>query len=161
VLRGPFVSSIPSERPAVLFVLYERVKFWLLLGPLASRGSIWGYGIKKLVIDQRCLAGGGQSAWSAPPKEVDEDPDEAGALLHFTSISRIQARVRGVSKKLHVMKLACLLVLLSRSRPRCGVLGGQGKKLRRTRRRRIRDENYHSPSTQPPTIVVGDLCSGA
>jgi hypothetical protein len=29
----------------------------------------------------------------------------------------LKARVRGVSKKLHVMKFACLLVLLSRSRP--------------------------------------------
>jgi hypothetical protein len=36
------------------------------------------------------------------------------------SISRTQARVRDVSKKLQVMKLACLLILLSRSRPRLG-----------------------------------------
>ena len=42
-------------------------------------------------------------------------------LAHFLiSISRTQARVRDVSEKLHVMKLACLLVLLSRSRPRWG-----------------------------------------
>jgi hypothetical protein len=41
-------------------------------------------------------------------------------LAHFLiSSSRTQARVWDVSKKLHVMKLACLLVL-SRSRPRWG-----------------------------------------
>jgi hypothetical protein len=39
-------------------------------------------------------------------------------LAHFSiSISRTQARVRGVSKKLHVMKFACLLVSIFRSRP--------------------------------------------
>lgn len=30
-----------------------------------------------------------------------------------------QTRVRGVSEELHVTKLPCLLVLLSKSRPRC------------------------------------------
>jgi hypothetical protein len=35
-------------------------------------------------------------------------------LAHFLiSISRTQAQVRGVSEKLHVMKLVCLLVLMS------------------------------------------------
>jgi hypothetical protein len=59
---------------------------------------------------------------------VDEDPGEAGALLdfHFTNPSPGSGRVYVQSKKLHVMKLACLPVLLSRSRPRWGIgeLGG-------------------------------------
>jgi hypothetical protein len=48
-----------------------------------------------LVIDRRCPAGGMLSAWSAPPKAVDEDPDEAGALLdfHFTNPSAGSGRV--------------------------------------------------------------------
>ena len=52
-------------------------------------------GWAKLVIDRRCLAGGGHSAWSAPPRAVDEDPDEAGALLdfHFTNPSAGSGRV--------------------------------------------------------------------
>jgi hypothetical protein len=42
-------------------------------------------------------------------------------LAHsLISISRTQARVQDVSDKLHEMKLACLFVLLSRSRPRWG-----------------------------------------
>jgi hypothetical protein len=83
-------------------------------------------GWAKPVIDRRCLAGGGHSAWSAPPKAVDEDPDETGALLdfHFTNPSAGSGRV----KKLHAMKLACLLVLLSRSRP---CWGGREKKCHR------------------------------
>jgi hypothetical protein len=69
----------------------------------------------KLAIDRRCLAGGGHSAWSAPLRAVDEDPDEAGALFDFHF-----RRVREVFKKLYVMELARLLALLSRSRPRWG-----------------------------------------
>ena len=47
-------------------------------------------------------------------------------LVHsLISISRTQARVRDVSDKLHEMKLACLLTLLSRS---CSRWGGKKKK---------------------------------
>jgi hypothetical protein len=59
----------------------------------------WGHtamqGCAQLAIDRRCLAGSGHSAWSAPPKEVDEDSDEAGALLdfHFTNPSAGSGRV--------------------------------------------------------------------
>ena len=59
----------------------------------------WGHsamrGWAKLVIGRRCLAGGGHSAWSAPLKAVDEDPDEAGALLdfHFSNPSAGSGRV--------------------------------------------------------------------
>jgi hypothetical protein len=60
----------------------------------------WGHtamrGWAKLVIDRRCLAGGGHSAWSAPPKAVDEGPDEAGALLLTFFFSRA-ASTRGSS----------------------------------------------------------------
>jgi hypothetical protein len=53
----------------------------------------WGHmplcGWAKLAIDRRCLAGGGHSALSAPPRAVDGDPDEADALLeiHFMNPS--------------------------------------------------------------------------
>jgi hypothetical protein len=52
-------------------------------------------GWAKLVIDRRCLARGGHSVWSAPPRAVDKDPDEAGALLdfYFTNPSAGSGRV--------------------------------------------------------------------
>ena len=52
--------------------------------------------IKSVDNTKRSLAGGGHSAWSAPPRAVDEDPDEAGALLdfHFTNPSAGSGRVR-------------------------------------------------------------------
>ena len=54
---------------------------------------VWAHtsmrGWAKLVLDRRCLAGGGHSSWTAPPTPVDEDPDETEALLdfHFTNPS--------------------------------------------------------------------------
>jgi hypothetical protein len=59
-------------------------------GRTAMRGSV------RPVIDRRYLAGGGHSAWSAPLKEVDKEPDEAGALLdfHFTNPSAGSERVK-------------------------------------------------------------------
>jgi hypothetical protein len=69
---GVFVCLIPA------MYAHQTRRRW---GHTAMRG--WA----KLAIDRRCLAGGEPSAWSAPPKTVDEDPDEAGALLdlHFTN----------------------------------------------------------------------------
>jgi hypothetical protein len=56
------------------------------LSPL-SQSAEYLRGWEKLVIDRRCLAGGGHSVCLAPLKAVDEDPDEAGALhdIHFTN----------------------------------------------------------------------------
>jgi hypothetical protein len=46
----------------------------------------------QLFVDTLCRGG---KPWSAPPRAVDEDPDEAGALLdfHFTNPSAGSGRV--------------------------------------------------------------------
>jgi hypothetical protein len=53
------------------------------------------FGWAKLAIDRRCLAGSRHSAWSAPLRAMDEDPDETGALFdfHFTNPSAGFGRV--------------------------------------------------------------------
>jgi hypothetical protein len=79
-----FYDGIPGQVKAMY--AHQTRRRW---GHTAMRG--WA----KLVIDRRCLAGGGHSVWSAPPKVLDEDPDEAGALLdfHFTNPSAGSGRV--------------------------------------------------------------------
>jgi hypothetical protein len=79
-----FYDGIPGQVKAMY--AHQTRRRW---GHTAMRG--WA----KLIIDRRCLAGGGHSAWSAPPRAVDEDPDEAGALLdfHFTNPSAGSGRV--------------------------------------------------------------------
>jgi hypothetical protein len=92
--KASFLTSSPTARrfgQVKAVYAHQTRRRW---GHTAMRG--WA----KLAIDRRYLAGIGHSAWSAPPRAVDEDPDEAGALLdfHFTNPSA----VRDVSKKLHV-----------------------------------------------------------
>ena len=84
---------------------YEHLRFYNgILGQVKAMYARqtrrrWGHtamrGWAQLVIDRHCLAGGGHSAWSASPTAVDEDPDEAGALLdfHFTNPSADSGRV--------------------------------------------------------------------
>jgi hypothetical protein len=79
-----FYDGIPGQVKAMY--AHQTRRRW---GHTAMRG--WA----KLAIERRCLAGGGHSAWSAPPKAVDEDPNVAGALLdfHFTNPSAGSGRV--------------------------------------------------------------------
>jgi hypothetical protein len=106
-----FYGGIPGHVKAIY--AHQTRRRW---GHTAMRG--WA----ELVIDRHYLAGGGHSAWSAPLRALDEDPDEAGALLdfHFTNPSAGSGRVL----KLHAMSLLVYLLCCLDRAP----AGGAGKK---------------------------------